>query len=120
MVADWREVGPLAAAGTVTLDASGNGQIPFDVYSANHRWVIKGIVASTNQASTQTPYPTVTVYLGAVQQGQSSGASWTGNQETFAGNIDMGCADTLFVNFTGGVAGSIATARISGTNYLWR
>jgi hypothetical protein len=119
-MADWQEIGPLSAAGTVTLDASGNGQIPFDVYSANHKWLIKGVVVSTNQPSTTTPYPTVTVYLGAVSQGESSGASWTGNQETFAGNIEMGCADTLFVNFAGGVARSVATARINGTNYLWR
>ena len=64
------------------------------------------------------PYPTATVYLGGQQVGVSEGATWTGNQDIFSGVAEMTC-DDLYVVFTGGVAGSIATAIIEGDSYLW-
>lgn len=119
-MADWQRIGTVRRRGSVTLDSNGNGTITFGVtYSANHKWVISDVILSTNQSQTTAPYPTVTAYLGGQQAGVSEGATWTGNQDTMRGPIEMTAADDLTVAFTGGVAGSVGTAIIEGDSYLW-
>jgi hypothetical protein len=49
----------------------------------------------------------------------SEGATWTGNQDVMRGQVEM-TADDLSVVFTGGLAGSVATAVIEGDSYLMR
>ena len=117
----WRNVGTYRNRKSVTLDASGNGSVTFDVRSSNQRYVITDIVVSTNQAVTQTPYPTATIYEGPapVAAGLADGASWTGNQDVFRGRFLIDAGTDLTVAFTGGVVGSVATAVIQGTNELW-
>lgn len=119
-VADWQRIGTVRRRAAVTLDGSGNGTVTFGVtYSANHKWVISDIIVATSQSQTTPPYPTATAYLGGQQVGVSEGATWTGNQDTMRGTIEMTAADDLTVSFTGGVAGSVATAIIEGDSYLW-
>lgn len=115
----WLPVGLYRRRLSVTLDGSGNGSVTFDVRSSNQRYVIDRVLVSTSQAVTQTPYPTATIYEGPQQAGMADGASWTGNQDVFAGRFVIDAGTDLTVAFTGGVAGSVATAVISGTNELW-
>lgn len=114
----WVEVGEYRSRKSVTLDSSGNGTVQFDVRSSNQRYVIKYVTVSTNQAQTTAPYPTATVYEGVQQAGLMDGATWTGNQDTFTGRFVVDAGTDLLVAFTGGVAGSIATASIEGSNEL--
>jgi len=116
----WREIGPVRRRASVTLDGSGNGSVSFDVWSANHKWVIDTVFCTTSQAQTVSPYPQVIAYVGGMQAGVASGASWVGNQTTLRGPQELTDADTLNVQFNGGAAGSVATVVIEGTNYLWR
>lgn len=119
-MADWQPIGSVRRRASVKLDGSGNGTVTFGVtYSANHKWVIGDIIVATDQGQATAPYPTATAYLGGQQVGVSEGATWTGNQDTMRGQIEMGTADDLTVAFTGGMAGSVATAIIEGDSYLW-
>lgn len=107
----------LSKSGTVTLDGSGNGTIDFSVDHAWQRWEIDSINVKTSQASTQTPYPTAEVFAGPIAAAFSEGASWTGNQDTFSGRVDLDAGTDLHIVWTGGVPGSIATARLHGKKY---
>lgn len=115
---DWAQVGEVRRRLSVTLDGSGNGAVTFTVRHANQRWLIGFITVSTNQPSTQAPYPTATIYEGPQQAGMADGATWTGNQDVFRGRFVMDVCTDLTVAFTGGVAGSVATVVIEGTNEL--
>ena len=120
-MASWDRIGTVRRRASVTLDGSGNGTVTFGVtYSANHKWVISDIIVATSQSQTTAPYPTATAYLTGQQVGVSEGATWTGNQDTMRGQIEMDGGTDLTVAFTGGVAGSTATAIIEGDSYLWR
>jgi len=119
-VADWVRIGSVRRRASVTLDGSGNGTVEFGVaYSSNHKWVISAVQVSTNQGQAVAPYPAATAYLGGQQVGVMEGATWTGNQDVLTGTIEM-TGDDLWVSFTGGVPGSVATAIIEGDSYLWR
>jgi len=119
-MAKWVLQGTVRRRSSAILDGSGNAELDFDVFTANTRWVITDVLVLTDQPQTQAPYPTVTIYLGGLQQGQAEGASWTGNQDIFRGKLEMTACDTLRVQFVGGLAGSRATVTIEGENYLWR
>ena len=119
-MADWQLTGLVRRRASITLDGSVNGSVSFDVWSANHKWIIDTMFCSTSQAQTVSPYPQVITYVGGMQTGVAEGASWIGNQTTLRGPQEIGAADTLTVQFNGGVAGSVATVVIEGRNYLWR
>ena len=119
-MAGWQPAGDVRRRRAVTLDGSGNGSVDFDVYSANHKWIIDTVFCTTSQAQTVSPYPQVITYVGGVQAGVATGASWVGNQTTLRGPQELTAGDTLTVQFNGGVAGSVATVIIEGRNYLWR
>jgi hypothetical protein len=116
----WRVVGPVRRGQNCVLDGSGNGTIVFSVFSANHKFELDSVVVKAAGA-TPALYPQVTLYNGLNQQdARSQGASWLGGQVTFHGHIEMNNADDLTVGFTKGTAGTVLTAVIEGTNYLWR
>ncbi len=115
----WIESGLVHRSGRVVLDGSGNGTITFDVQHANQRWLLESVVVSQSGASPGV-FPQVTLNVGGSNQGNSQGASWFGNQETFQGSIDMTAGDTLTVQFATGTAGATCSAVIDGKNYLWR
>ena len=102
MAEAWAETATqLHRAGQVILDDDGNGVLTFDPYSARQRWVVSSVVVSTNQAAAATVIPVATVAkntvtVGTLSQGNSRGASWSGNQDTFAGQLDISAADFLW------------------------
>lgn len=127
--------GQLHRAGQVTLDATGSGVLTFDPSSARERWEVETVVVSTNQAATATVVPVATVakntaVASQLSQGYNHGQSWSGNQDTFTGRIDISAADYLSVLFTpppGATAGQIAVlagviayATVKGTRYARR
>ncbi len=136
MTTPFTEVsGQLHQAGSVTLDSAGNGVLTFDPSSARERWEVTSVVVSTNQAATATTVPVATVakntlVVSQLSQANSRGQSWSGNQDTFAGQIDISPADFLSVLFSpapGATAGQIAAlagvicyATVTGTRYTRR
>jgi hypothetical protein len=115
------EPGRLKKSGTVTLDSSGNGTVAFTCDNAWQRWEVTGIVVKTDQASTTIPVPIAEVFVNSTSSpANSEGATSSGNGDTFAGLTEVGHADTLNVAWSGGVAGSVATAILTGTTYQRR
>jgi hypothetical protein len=125
----------LFRGGQVKLDSNGNGVLTFDPSSARERWEFTSVVVSTSQAATATVVPVATVakntaVVSQLSQGNNRGASWSGNQDTFTGQIDISPADYLSVLFSpppGATAGQIATlsgvigyATVTGTRYTRR
>jgi hypothetical protein len=71
-----------------------------------------------------------TAVVSQLSQGNSRGASWSGNQDVFAGETDISPADFLSVLFapppgaTGGqiatLSGVVCSATVTGTRYTRR
>ena len=125
--------GILKKSGQVTLNAAGSGVITFTPDSGWQRWEVTSVTVSTNQLSTATVVPIATLALNAVDPVQSSpgnvqGATYSGNLDTFAGDVvDVGPADFLSVMFTcpaglspATLSGVLAMAVINGTKYTRR
>lgn len=125
----------LRKSGQVTLDANGNGVLTFETDSANQRWVISSIVISTDQDATATVVPQCTLALNTTDITQLSaanqrGTSWSGNNDSFGGEVDVGPMDyvsLLFLAPPGStpaqlalLTGVIASAALSGTKYTRR
>jgi hypothetical protein len=126
----WTETqAQLKKSGSVTLNAQGKGAITFDPDSARQRWVVSMIQVKTNQAFNAGTVPTVDVALNSndvttMSDGNQRGSTWSGNQDTWTGEIDVGSADFLSVIFgppTGqagtSMAGVICTAIVTGVKY---
>jgi len=122
----------LHQAGEVTLNAAGQGVLTFDPSNARQRWVVSSVVVSTDQAADATVVPVATVakntaIVSNLSQGNARGSSWSGNQDVFAGEIDISAADYLSILFApaagqsgSALAGVIAYATITGTIYTRR
>lgn len=119
----------LKKPGSVTLNAQGRGTVTFDPDSARQRWVVTTVLVKTNQAFSAGTVPTVTLALNAndittMSDGNQQGQTWSGNQDTFTGEIDVGPADYLSVIFgppTGqsgtSMAGVLCSVVVQGTKY---
>jgi hypothetical protein len=131
--AAWVEVqSQLRKTGSVTLDANGNGVLTFDPSSARERWVVNSVVVSDNQSATSTVIPIATLALNTtalstMSPGNQRGSTWSGNQDTFQGSMDVGPCDFLSVIFgpppgTSGtsIAGAICTAIVTGSKFTRR
>lgn len=129
----WQESqSQLKKSATVTLNSSGQGTVYFSADSARQRFVVNSIVVRTNQAFNAGTVPTVDVALNSndvltMSDGNRLGATWSGNQDTWEGEIDVGPCDNLSVIFgpPSGQAGTslvgvICTAVITGVKYTRR
>lgn len=127
--------GQLRYASSVKLDATGQGVLTFDPASARERWEVTSVIVSTNQAADAVVVPVATIAKNTTQvselsQGNSSGASWSGNLDVFAGQVDISPADYLSVLFSpppgstagqiAALAGVIAYATITGARFTRR
>ncbi|HZR54579.1 MAG TPA: hypothetical protein VFB06_34400 [Streptosporangiaceae bacterium] len=121
----------LKKSGQVTLTASG-GVLSFDPDHANQRWEVSSVVCKTNQSSTATTVPVVTLALNTtaastMSDGNNQGQSWNGNQVTFRGLTLVGPCDFLSVLWTppAGQSGTplvgvVASAVVMGKKYTRR
>lgn len=129
----WTEVsGMLRKSGSVQLDATGKGVIEFSLDNASQRWAIASVVTSTNQSATATliPYATGalnTYDISMLGPSNQFGTTYSGNNDTFYGGIDVSPTDTFCVLYYpppgqdgSSLAGVIAVAVIRGTYYTRR
>lgn len=122
--------GELHKGGSVVLTAGGaglpgdstpGGVIILQPANAHQRWVVTEVDVSTNQGPTQIPVPTAEVFVnGQLSRMNSRGATWSGNQDSFTGNVKVGPCDYLQIVFTGGILGSTASAVVEGNYYTRR
>jgi len=122
----------LKKSGQVTLDANGMGTLYFTPDNARQRWVVTSIIVSTNQPATSTVTPVATVALNSndletMSAGNQRGASWSGNQDSFSGQLDVGPCDNLSVIFSPPpgqsatpLVGVIASAVVTGSKFTRR
>jgi hypothetical protein len=122
----------LKKSGQVTLDANGLGTLTFDPSSARQRWLVTSVVVTTNQSSTSTEVPIVTLGLNStalntMSPGNQRGSTWSGNQDTFTGEVEVSSCDFLSVMFSPPpqqsgtpIAGVICTAVVTGSIYTRR
>lgn len=115
---------PLRTAGSVVLDASGNGTVYLLPDNAWQTWDIARIAVRTNQAMTATPFPLAEVFIGVAPVPSASlGATYSGQNDQYdpaGGPIHIGAADALTIVWTGGIPGTIATVTVTGTKTLRR
>jgi hypothetical protein len=90
---------------------------------------VNTVIVNTNQAFSAGTVPTVTVALNAndivtMSDGNQLGSTWSGNQDTYRGEIDVGPADFLSVIFAPAngqsgtsMSGVLCTAVITGVKY---
>ena len=129
----WTEVQSiLKKSGNVTLNSSGEGTIYFTPDSARQRWVVSSIVVKTSQDFNAGTVPTVTIALNAndvttMSDGNNLGNTWSGNQDTYQGEVDLGPCDNLSILFappTGqdgtSLDGVNCTAVVTGVKYSRR
>lgn len=110
--------GYLDESSQVVLDGSGNGTVIFDVVNSWQRWVVDSVRVKTTQGDTETPYPSAELYSGpGIFDRFSQGKTWTGNNDVFQGRLDLDSGSELFVIWTGGIPGTLATARVTGKRY---
>lgn len=124
-------MGLLKQSGQVTLGTAGTGQLFFDPDNARQRWEVTGVNSKTNQSSTASTVPIVTLGLNStslttMSPGLQRDASWSGNQDSWAGLIDVGPCDYFTVFFSppaGGasaLSGVICSVVITGRKYTRR
>ena len=125
----------LKASGTCTLDSAGYGVILLDPDNARQRWEVASVVVQTNQAATATVVPVATVAvnttdISVLSPGNNRGQSWSGNQDVFSGQVDIGPCDTLSIGFSpppgatvdqiADLSGVICTAVVTGSKFTRR
>jgi hypothetical protein len=115
--------------GYCTLNSQGQGVITFDPDSARQRWVVTTVVVKTNQAFSAGTVPTVQLALNSVtiptmSDGNARGSSWSGNQDTWTGEVDVSSGDFLSVLFAppagmsgASLSGVQCTAVVTGVKY---
>jgi hypothetical protein len=129
----WKETSTqLKLSGSVTLNATGSGAVTFAPTSARQRWLVTSVVVTTNQVATATTVPVATVALNTsvpsqLSAGNQRGSSWSGNQDTWTGEMEVGPCDFCGVLFSPppGQSGTplngvICTAVVTGIAYTRR
>lgn len=95
---------------TTVLDGSGNGTVTFQSNGSNAR-----VTNLFVKVSTATAQAKCTIYKGQVSDGNAVNTTNSGSTgATASGVIDLTDGETLYVRWTGGDAGAIATATFTG------
>lgn len=100
---------------SVTLDGSGNGQVTFEIDNTNQRWLLDAIQVETTQGVTQIPIPRADVYVNSITPNGHRGGTSSGNNDQATGRAIIYAGDTLYVVWSAGVPGTVASATIDGT-----
>lgn len=134
--AHWTEVEyQLKKSGSVALNSAGNGTLIFDPDNAHQRWVVRNIAVRTNQSSLATLVPIAQVAVNTaditvLSAGNYFGGTWSGNQDSFSGELDLSPCDFLTVAFSPppgtpaaqalSLSGVICYATITGSKHTRR
>lgn len=132
----WVETqGQLRMSSSVKLDATGQGTITFDPDHANQRWVVESVVVSASLVGLPSAVPIVNLALNShsmstLSLGNQLGSTYSGNQDSFTGSIDVGPCDFLTVLFAPApgatvaqiayLSGTVCTAIITGSKFSRR
>lgn len=134
--AAWTETEQqLKRSGNVVLDSSGLGVLHFTPASARTRWVITSVSVKTDQPANAAVVPVARLALNTdtystLSDGNDMGASWSGNQDVFGGEWDIGPCDYMTVLFypppgstpvqVSVLAGVNAKAVVTGSSFVRR
>lgn len=102
----------LDEAGSVTLDASGNGTVELSTPSTRTSWFVN--LVSVNVTS-NTSEPVAKVYLNSTAQ--LLGGTYTGSNDVFGPDCWVRNG-SIICKWTGGDAGAKATMTLGGTVYV--
>ena len=109
-------MGQLAEAVTTKLSGSGAGTVVLRPGNTRTVWRVQSVQVNTG---TNTAEPTATVYLGTAT-GQALGSTYTGSGDTCSGlDVTLYPGQQLTVSWTGGDAGTTATATAYGSTSTW-
>jgi hypothetical protein len=134
--AAWTETEQqLKQSNQIVLDVNGLGVLHFAPTSARMRWVISSVSVKTDQEANATVVPLArlalnTDTLSTMSDGNDMGASWSGNQDVFSGEWDVGPCDYMAVLFypppgsspaqIAMLAGVNAKAVVTGSSFVRR
>jgi hypothetical protein len=102
----------LSAADSVTLDATGAGQVQLTPGSED--WLILSTRVTCVMPLTTSPEPAVVTYRSTVSPSNQLDATPSGSSDTSDTRILLTAGETLIVTWTGGPPGQVATARVAG------
>lgn len=109
-------VNKLNLSDSVELDSQGNGQVMLSPANGSTMWQVYEVKVTTNQGAA-TPVPVAELFDTPVPTAASTyGATQAGNDDVYEAvhPVIIGPTDTLLVTWTGGVPGTLATARVRG------
>lgn len=111
--------GKLNATESVTLDATGAGQLELRV-DGGQVWTVQRMTVSCTGPT--DPMPSCYVYDGPAADAYLIDATWTGTQDVsdFGTPLELLDGEYLTFRWTGGTPGEVATARLVGTFALRR
>lgn len=106
---------PLLIGQTVTLDATGGGQIALGPASApgSAAWHVTGIIVQTNRPGT-SPIPRVQIYRDTIDPTNSLGLSYDGSFAQAQADEQVPNGSRLICVWAGGQSGDRATLTLSG------
>jgi hypothetical protein len=117
----YRGVSNLGKAGTVTLDASGNGTVTFGP-SDNNRgpqtWDVTALIWNTTRggvsAAGQAPIPRIQVFVDSTALDNVQAQSYDGSFGSAHGSATLVGNQQIIAIWTGGQAGDIASLTVTG------
>lgn len=106
----------LTAGESVTLDASGGGQVILGPDAGPANWHVTGLIVQTNRPNL-APIPRVQLYLNEVDPTNSLGLSPNGSFGQAAGDQELSRGQHIIAVWTGGQAGDLATLTANGEKW---
>lgn len=104
----------LDTSGQATINAAGVGLVVIPV-PRQERWTLRRYTVLTNQAPTLTTMPIATMYKGSVADANSFDSTYTGARDSGSCDIVFEGGDNVICQWTGGIAGTVATLSIQGS-----
>lgn len=99
--------------GTATISAAGTALVSLAV-PRQERWTLRRATVLTNQAPALTTMPVATLYKDSVSDGNAIDSTYTGARDSGDFDLVLEGGSRLIAQWTGGIAGTIATLSIYG------
>lgn len=97
-----------------TVNSAGTATVTIPV-PRDQDWTLKRYTVLTNQSAALTTMPIATMYRGSVADGNAFDSTYTGARDSGDCDILFPGGDRIVCQWTGGIAGTIATLSINGT-----